>query len=283
MGETTGPEHARSTAEGQRHADPPACLHSTVVAVTQQAPHSDQPHSAAVRNPYSVLPDWVYPTAIVVVLGAFALYSAWVVLFFPSGRSGPYLSPFNSPGFQVTIAGYAIPTGIWIFWIPLSFRATCYYYRKALFRGYLWHPRSCAVGEPRRATYRGETRLFVYDNFHRYAFYITAVQVVILWYDAIAALVFNGAPHFGIGNVFMLVNVACLSAYTFGCHAFRHLAGGGQDCFSCHRARYRLWRGVTVLNVRHELWAWTSMFTVWGVDLYIRLLITGTIPHGPWN
>jgi len=38
-----------------------------------------------------------------------------------------------------------------------------------------------------------------------------------------------------------------------------------------------------VLNVRHELWAWTSMFTVWGVDLYIRLLITGTIPHGPWN
>ncbi|HEY7200824.1 MAG TPA: hypothetical protein VIC57_11450, partial [Candidatus Dormibacteraeota bacterium] len=67
------------------------------------------------------------------------------------------------------------------------------------------------------------------------------------------------------------------------CHAFRHLAGGGLDCLSCHRARYRLWRGVTVLNIRHGAWAWISMFTVWGVDLYIRLLILGAIPRGPWS
>ena len=253
------------------------------MAATQPAASSDQPHPDAVRNPYSVLPDWLYPTFVVVFLTAFSVYSAWVVLFFPNGRHGPYLSPFASPEFHVAIAGFAIPTGIWIFWVPLTFRATCYYYRKASFRSYLWHPRSGAVGEPHRGTYRGETRFFIYNNLHRFTFYLTAAQVVVLWYDAIAAFVFNGAFHFGLGNVLMLVNVVCLSGYTFGCHAFRHLAGGGLDCFSCSRARFRLWQGVTVLNVRHDRWAWVSMFTVWGIDLYIRLLMTGVLPQGAWN
>ena len=235
------------------------------------------------RNPYSRLPDWLYPTVVVVVLSLFAGYAAWVVLFFPEGRYGPYLSPFSSPEVHVRLFGLAVPTGIWIFWIPLAFRATCYYYRKALFRGFLWHPRSCAVPEPSRGTYRGETRLFVVNNLHRLAFYVTALQVVVLWYDAVVAFVPAGGFHVGLGAVLLLVNVVCLSAYTFGCHALRHLAGGGVDCFSCHRARYRLWQGVTVLNVRHATWAWTSMFTVWGADLYIRLLILGVIPGGPWS
>lgn len=253
------------------------------MAVTQQVASENQPRPAGVRNPYSALPNWLYPTTVVFFLTTFSLYAAWVVLFFANGRYGPYLSPFNSPEIQVTIAGFAIPTGIWIFWVPLGFRATCYYYRKAIFRGYLWHPRSCAVGEPGRGTYRGETRLFVYNNLHRFALYLAAVQIVILWYDAVAAFVLHGAPHLGLGNLLMLVNVVCLSAYVFGCHAFRHLAGGGLDCFSCHRARYQLWKGVTVLNVRHATWAWVSMFTVWGLDLYIRLLILGAIPRGPWS
>jgi len=257
-------------------------LHSNVVQLTRRA-GLERRRPPAVRNPYSALPDWVYPTLVVSVLSAFSLYAAWVVLFFPDGRYGPYLSPFTSPEIHATIAGLAVPTGIWIFWVPLAFRGTCYYYRKAIFRGFLGHPRSCAAGEPRRGVYRGETRLFVYNNLHRYAFYLTAVQVLILWYDAVAAFVAGGAPRFGLGCVLMLVNVVCLSAYTFGCHALRHLAGGGLDCVSCHRARHRIWRGVTVLNVRHGAWAWASMLTVWGVDLYIRLLITGVVPHGSWN
>jgi hypothetical protein len=251
--------------------------------VTQRAASSAKLHAATVRNPYSVLPNWLYPTFVVVSLSLFSLYAAWVVLFFKDGRFGPYLSPFSSPEFHVQISGFAIPTGIWIFWIPLAFRATCYYYRKAIFRSYLWHPRSCAVGEPSRGIYRGETRLFVFNNLHRFAFYLTAAQIVVLWYDAVAAFVDNSAFHFGLGSVLMLVNVVCLSGYTFGCHAFRHLAGGGLDCFSCHRARYQLWKGITVLNVRHDRWAWVSMFTVWGVDLYIRLLQLGTLTHGTWN
>jgi len=253
------------------------------VAVTQPAANPVEAPAASVRNPYSILPNWLYPTFVVVALSIFAIYAAWVVLFFKDGRSGPYLSPFNSPEFRVTIGGFAVPTGIWIAWMPLAFRVTCYYYRKAIFRSYLWHPRSCAVREPSRGMYRGETRFFVFNNLHRFAFYIAALQVAVLWFDAIVAFTNNDVFHFGLGNVLMLVNVVCLSGYTFGCHAFRHLAGGGLDCFSCHRARYRLWKGVTVLNVRHDRWAWVSMFTVWGVDLYIRLLQLGALPHGAWN
>jgi hypothetical protein len=252
------------------------------MAVSQPATGSREPRASA-PNPYSVLPNWVYPTFVAVFLSAFAIYAAWVVLFFPNGRYGPYLSPFTSPEIQATIAGVAIPTGIWIFWVPLAFRATCYYYRKAIFRSYLWHPRSCATPEPSRGTYHGETRLFVFNNLHRFTFYLTALQVAVLWVDAIVAFRYAGRLHIGAGNALLLVNVVALSAYTFGCHAFRHLAGGGLDCFSCHRARHRLWQAVTVLNVRHDRWAWASMFTVWGVDLYIRLLIKGVLPHAPWN
>ena len=50
-----------------------------------------------------------------------------------------------------------------------------------------------------------------------------------------------------------------------------------------HRARYTLWKGVTILNVRHDRWAWVSMFTVWGTDVYIRLLMHGVLPHAAWN
>jgi hypothetical protein len=81
----------------------------------------------------------------------------------------------------------------------------------------------------------------------------------------------------------LVVNLVLLSGYTFGCHSLRHLVGGSTDCMSCHRARHRLWKGVTVLNVRHELWAWLSMFSVWGTDVYIRLLIHGLLPHAAWN
>ena len=55
-------------------------------------------------------------------------------------------------------------------------------------------------------------------------------------------------------------------------------------CKKCgDRVRYQLWKGVTVLNVNHEIWAWASMLSVWGTDVYIRLLIHDLIPHGPWN
>ena len=249
------------------------------------AERSGDPRAAVrqvVRNPYSSLPNWVYPTFVVVVLGAFIVYATWVVFFEKNGESAPYLSPFFSPLIKVD----SIPPAIFVAWAPLAFRLTCYYYRKAYFRSFLWHPRSCAVPEPSRGRYRGETVFpWVLNNFHRFAFYVTFVQVIFLWYDAVVAFDFAGRFGVGVGSVLMIVNVLLLSGYTFGCHALRHLAGGELDCFSCSRAasaRWRLWKGVTVLNVRHDRWAWASLASVWLTDLYVRGLVHGWFADLRW-
>ncbi|HEV2952994.1 MAG TPA: hypothetical protein VG015_02755 [Candidatus Dormibacteraeota bacterium] len=234
-----------------------------------------------VKNPYSSLPNWLYPSFVVVMLSGFTVYGLWTSLFQGIGQAGPYLSPFFSP--PIKLAG--IPPALFVAWAPLSFRATCYYYRKAYFRSFFGHPRSCAVPEAKMAigggVYKGETALpWVLNNLHRYAFYATAIQVVILWYDVTQAFNFKGHFGVGLGTLLMVVNVIMLSGYTFGCHAFRHLAGGKVDCFSCSaatRARHKLWKGVSVLNVRHDKWAWASLFTVISVDLYIRLLQYGVV------
>jgi hypothetical protein len=236
----------------------------------------------AVKNPYSALPNWLYPTFVVVALSAFVVYAVWVVFFQPGAYVAPYLSPFDSPLIKVG----PIPPGIWVAWAPFVFRLTCYYYRKAYFRSFFWHPRSCAVPEPRRGRYRGETAFpWVLNNLHRFAFYATVVQVAFLLFDAIVAFDFGGRFGIGLGSLLMLVNVLLLSAYTFGCHAFRHLAGGELDCFSCSRsarARFRLWKGITVLNVRHDRWAWASLATVLMTDIYIRLLMAGLLRDPRW-
>ena len=251
------------------------------MAISEPAARPSSEVRQAVKNPYSALPNWLYPTFVVVALSAFGLYAAWVVFFQPAGYHLPYLSPFDSPWIKA-----AIPPGVFVAWAPLAFRLTCYYYRKAYFRSFFWHPRSCAVPEPGRGRYRGETAFpWVLNNLHRFAFYATFVQVLFLWFDAIVAFDFNGRFGIGLGSVLMVVNVLLLSSYTFGCHALRHLAGGGLDCFSCSRAsraRFRLWKGITVLNIRHDRWAWASLASVLLTDIYIRVLMHGWIIDPRW-
>jgi hypothetical protein len=253
------------------------------MAVTQPARGPAGRPGFAVQNPYSTRPNWVYPTIVFVVFSIFIVYGVWVVLFQDLGRFGPYLSPFFSPEVNVRIGGFLIPPALWVAWAPLVFRLTCYYYRKAYFRGFLWHPRSCAVAESGRGRYQGETRFWSFNNLHRFTLYLIIAQTVILIYDVINAFIYQGGAHFGLGNVIMIVNIVLIVGYTCGCHAMRHLVGGGVDCFSCHRTRYQLWKGATLLNVHHEFWAWASMLSVWATDLYIRLLVLGIIPHGAWN
>jgi hypothetical protein len=235
----------------------------------------------AVKNPYSVLPNWLYPAFVVIALSLFGAYALWVVFFQSQGYYTPYLSPFYSPLIKVG----PIPPGVWVAWAPLVFRLSCYYYRKAYFRSFFRHPSSCAVPEPNRR-YKGETAFpWVFNNLHRFAFYATVVQVGFLWFDAILAFDFGGRFGVGLGSVLMLTNVVLLSGYTFGCHAFRHLAGGELDCFSCSlaaRARHKLWKGVTVLNIKHDRWAWASLITVAGTDIYIRLLLAGVLQDPRW-
>jgi hypothetical protein len=56
--------------------------------------------------------------------------------------------------------------------------------------------------------------------------------------------------------------------------------GGKIDCFSCAvlgTQRYKAWRGITVLNERHGLFAWLSLFSVGLADLYVRCVASGAI------
>ena len=251
------------------------------MAVSERVERIQKPADLAVRHPYSRLPNWLYPAFVVVALSLFGAYAVLVVFFQTNGYFAPYLSPFYSPLIKVG----PIPPGVWVAWAPLAFRLTCYYYRKAYFRSFFRHPRSCAVPEPNRR-YRGETAFpWVLNNLHRFAFYATVVQVAFLWFDAIVAFDFGGRFGIGLGSLLLLANVVLLSGYTFGCHAFRHLAGGELDCFSCSnvaRARHRLWRGITVLNIKHDRWAWASLLSVAATDIYIRALLAGILRDPRW-
>ena len=91
---------------------------------------------------------------------------------------------------------------ILILWAPAGFRVTCYYYRGAYYKAFWADPPSCAVGEPRNA-FRGENSFpLILQNIHRYFLYLAIGFVVVLSYDAWAALWFEdaaGGVSFGIG------------------------------------------------------------------------------------
>jgi hypothetical protein len=232
----------------------------------------------AVEHSYTAgIPWWLQPAATVGVLTAFGLYSIWVALQ-GHGYVAPYLSPFYSP--PVSVRGIAISPAFWVLWAPLGFRATCYYYRKAYYRSYFLDPVSCMVPE-RRGRYTGETRLpFIVSNLHRYFLYVAIIVLAFLWKDAIDTFFPGGRFAVHAGSLLFLVNVVLLSGYTFGCHAFRHLAGGNLDCYSCARGgmlRARLRQGVGRLTVYHAAWAWLSLFSVGLADVFVRLLGAGVI------
>ena len=161
--------------------------------------------------------------------------------------------------------------------MALAFRLTCYYYRGAYYKAFFLTPPSCAVGGvPQR--YRGETRLLLMQNLHRYTLYGALFLIVCLWWEGVSAFFRNGQFGIGVGTVVMLVNATLLTGYIFGCHSWRHLIGGRLDCFTCDGAvspRYRLWKSSTWLNERHMPIAWVSLVWVVFTDLYIYLLSTG--------
>lgn len=164
---------------------------------------------------------------------------------------------------------------------PLFFRVTCYYYRKAYYRSFLADPPACGVGEP-RSHYHGETRFpFILQNSHRYFLYFALPLIPLHWLNVVHACVWEGGLRVTVGTVLLAANAFLLMAYTLSCHSLRHLVGGRTDCFSCAAfggARYRMWRGVSVLNVNHMLWAWASLFSLTVSDLYIWMVATGRVP-----
>jgi hypothetical protein len=212
----------------------------------------------------------------------------WGPLFGPQFvEADGYLSPLFSPLIVFPNMPTWLSPGLLILWIPIGFRATCYYYRKAYYRFYFADPPGCAVGEPTiHRRFALENALpFILQNLHRYMLYLAFIPLFFLWVDVVKAFGNWDAagvahPRIGFGGVLFLLNTSLLTGYSLSCHSLRHLVGGRVDCFSCTRARrvrYTLWQRLTDLNRYHMWWAWTSLITVTLADVYVRLLLAGVL------
>ncbi|MEO7119418.1 MAG: succinate dehydrogenase [Candidatus Limnocylindrales bacterium] len=222
------------------------------------------------------------------VFTAFIVYSLVSALLLTPGvlgveyESQGYISPFFSPLLLQGVLPWFFSPAILILWIPLGFRTTCYYYRKAYYRAFFFDPPGCAVGEigiHRR--YKMETAFpFILQNLHRFFLYLAFVPLFFLWLDILFSLRFEDQWRIGLGTVILGVNTFLLTMYSLSCHSMRHIVGGRLDCFSrtpVARTRYALWKKFTGFNGRHARWAWASLLSVAFTDLYIRLLAVGAI------
>jgi hypothetical protein len=249
---------------------------------------------------------WIYPLMTGLGLLGFVLYASYAGMSNAHYEYANYLSPFYSPLIKPSWLPWFVSPAALILVFPAGFRATCYYYRKAYYRSFFFHPPGCAVGEGRSHRYSGERAFpWVLQNMHRFFLYAAIVFIGILAYDVWLATFFPFAADgtlvqgvhgsalahdsvavwkrgFGLGTLVLLTNVILLACYTFGCHSLRHLVGGKHDCFSClvsggpqEPMSFKAWKGVSWLNKRHQMFAWLSLFSVGLADLYIRLASMG--------
>ena len=122
---------------------------------------------------------WLAPLAQAIGLAVFGAYATWAALQGNHYEFGNYLSPFYSPVFKPK--WWPLSSALLILGIPIGFRTTCYYYRKAYYRVFFLDPAACAVGEPRKG-YSGETRFpFILQNAHRWFLYLALIFILILW------------------------------------------------------------------------------------------------------
>ncbi len=261
---------------------------------------------------------WLGPLGTVLGLGIFVVYSTLRAFMGTDYFVEPYLSPFYSPlvyansfywvDAPADLASHALlgemPQGLidlWPTWLPFalspaffilvfpgSFRATCYYYRKAYYRSFFATPAGCSVCPVKQKNYRGETRLLLFQNLHRYALYGAVVFIFILYADAFIALKKEGQWGIGVGTLVLFINATLLAGYTFGCHSFRHLIGGRLNRFASAagvpRLSHKVWRFVSWLNERHMKFAWASLFWVGFTDFYIFAVSRGWISDlNTWN
>ncbi|WP_306332989.1 hypothetical protein [Streptomyces sp. KL118A] len=233
---------------------------------------------------------WLAPAATTAGLLAFIVYSTWRAFANADYYAAPYVSPFYSPcvaencepmhggpNWEIFGSWWGLSPSILILIFPLGFRLTCYYYRKAYYRGFWASPPACAVAEPHKK-YTGETRFpLILQNIHRYFFYAAVPVAGILTYDAVLGFRDENYEwgHMGLGTVVLLVNVILIWIYTLSCHSCRHVIGGKLKHFSKHPVRYRMWQWTGRLTNRHMLLAWTSLVSVALADLYVYLVASG--------
>jgi hypothetical protein len=238
---------------------------------------------------------WLEPLLTFSVLISFVIYATFRAFendnYFV--KDSHLISPFYSPclseacepgatilGFtpvSAQIFNFALSPALIILIFPLGFRMTCYYYRKAYYRSFWLSPPACGVAEPHEK-YTGETRFpLIFQNAHRWFFYAGLVLNVILTYDAVIS--FRNADgdwgHMSVGSIVLTVSAAMLWMYSLSCHTCRHTIGGRLKHFSKHPVRYKLWSKVSVLNAKHQQFAWYSLAAVAFADIYVRQVATG--------
>jgi hypothetical protein len=229
---------------------------------------------------------WNENTFTLTALVVFGIYGMWAAAQGAHYEAGPYLSPFYSPQLAKMFPGLfswvSFSPAFLVLWAPLGFRGTCYFYRRAVYRAAFNSPPQCGVDVASTqplGKYRGEQVFpFVIMNLHRYFLYAALVLTVFHWYHLYEALFYQGKVGIGVGTLVLGLDTLFLTLYVGSCHSLRHLLGGKlnnfvENLFS--RLRFNLWKEQSVLNTRHWLYAWVSLFTVGFADLYIRLVSMG--------
>lgn len=233
---------------------------------------------------------WLAPAVTAGGLLAFIVYSTWRAFSNADYYAAPYVSPFYSPclaencapmrhgpNWEIFGSWWGLSPALLILIFPLGFRLTCYYYRKAYYRGFWASPPACAVAEP-HTTYTGETRFpLIMQNIHRYFFYAALPVAGILTYDTVLSFrdEHYAWGHMGLGSLIFLVNIVLIWAYTLSCHSCRrHHRRPAAALLQAPRALPAVGLGG-LTNARHMLLAWSSLISVALADFYVYLVASG--------
>ena len=234
------------------------------------------------------------PLAMGIALTAAMIYTAVRLFLYPDTihydvNGATVMSPIFSPNvlewelfglkeWGETDAPSWVNAAILVLWIPFGFRGTCYYMRRVYYRTFFASPVACWVDEPeinKKIGYKGEKRLFIFNNLHRYFLYAAMIILAIKWWDVTHTLHFTEGAAQGwgicIGTLVMGFEAFLLTMYVTSCHALRHLAGGVLDRWTSPIAKLRgkLFGRISVLNRSHGFWFWTSLTFVFLGDLWV--------------
>ena len=247
---------------------------------------------------------WSKPMAMGIGLTAALIYTVWRLFLYGTETANggslisyelhgsTVMSPIFSPNvLEWNLFGLNewnhpewVNAAILVLWIPFGFRGTCYYMRRVYYRTFFASPTACWVDEPdinKAIGYKGEKRLFIFNNLHRYFLYAAMIILVIKWWDVTHTIHFteDGINGYGasIGTFVMGLEAFLLTMYVTSCHALRHLAGGMLDRWTTgiSRARGVLFGKISVLNRSHGFWFWTSLIFVFLGDLWVLAVAEG--------
>ena len=242
---------------------------------------------------------WSQPLAMGIALTAALIYTFWRLFLYDADISyalegSTVMSPIFSPNvLEWELFGLNewkhpewVNAAVLVLWIPFGFRGTCYYMRRVYYRTFFASPTACWVDEPdinKAIGYKGEKRLFIFNNLHRYFLYAAMVILLIKWWDVTHTMHFDSDTVHGygvsIGTFVMAIEAFLLTMYVTSCHALRHLAGGMLDRWTTGISRVRgvLFGKISILNRSHGFWFWTSLIFVFLGDLWVLAVADGRL------